>query len=76
MLRQIIKREIMENVSRETFDITQAQKNLQHFLIAIFIGFLVIGLFDHYFWTIQQGRLEFWLILGLIAANGRLIKNK
>jgi len=70
------ERETTLNVSRETLSIIQTQKNLQHFLVAIFIGFLIIGFFDHYFWTIQQGRLEFWLILGLIIANGKIIKNK
>ena len=68
------ERETTLNVSRETFNVIQTQKNLQHFLVAIFIGFLIIGLFDHYFWTIQQGRLEFWLILGLIITNGEIIK--
>ena len=59
------------NVSRETFDILRTQRNLQYFLIAVFTGFMAVGAFDHYFWTVQQGRLEFWLILSLIAANGR-----
>lgn len=30
--------------------------------------FLLMGQFDHYFVTIQQGRLMFFLVLGLIAA--------
>jgi len=31
----------------------------------VFIGFLIIGLTDHYFWTLQSGTLMFWLVLGL-----------
>ncbi len=49
------------NVSRETFN-----SNLNTYLIAILIAFIFIGLFDHYFWTLQQGRLMFWLVLGFI----------
>ncbi len=60
------------NVSRETL---LARKSLQHILIAIFVGFLIIGLFDHYFWTLQQGRLIFWLVLALIIANERNLRD-
>ena len=55
----------ISNVSRETFSGT---RKLNYFLLAIFISFLFIGLFDHYFWTLQQGRLIFWLILGMMMA--------
>ncbi len=55
-------------VSRETIlDI----RKLNYFLIAILISFLFIGIFDHYFWTLQQGRLIFWLVLALILAISR-----
>lgn len=37
-------------------------------LAAIGIAFLLMSQFDHYFATIQQGRLMFAIILGLIAA--------
>lgn len=30
---------------------------------------LVFGLFDHFFWTLQQGRLMFWLAVGLLAVS-------
>lgn len=50
-------------VSCETID-----NNLNIYLFAILTAFLFIGLFDHYFWTLQQGRLIFWLVLGLILA--------
>jgi len=34
-------------------------------LSSLFFGFLIIMFFDHYLWTIQQGTLVFWLVLGL-----------
>ena len=60
----------VSNVSRETFLST---RKLNYFLLAIFISFLFIGLFDHYFWTLQQGRLIFWLVLGMILINSSII---
>lgn len=36
-------------------------------LLLIFFGFLAIGLFDHYLWTIQQGSLMFWTVAGFLA---------
>lgn len=30
------------------------------------VGFLILALADHYFWTLQTGGLMFWLALGLI----------
>jgi len=41
----------------------------QYYLLLIFFCFLFIGLFDHFFWTLQQGQLMLWLILGIIGAN-------
>lgn len=38
-------------------------------MLAVFVGFLFIGLFDHYFWTLQQGQLTFWLVLGVLMAS-------
>ena len=38
-------------------------------LLAIFAGFLFIGMFDHYLLAIQQGRLMFFLVAGLLAAR-------
>lgn len=35
----------------------------------IFCGFLFMGLFDHFFWTLQQGQLIFWLVLGILASK-------
>lgn len=33
----------------------------------IFLSLLFFGLFDHFLLTIQQGRIVFWLVLGLLA---------
>lgn len=33
----------------------------------LLIAFLLIGLFDHFFWTLQQGQLLFWLVLGILT---------
>jgi hypothetical protein len=54
-------------VSRET--IFSPNFKLNYFLLAIFISFLFVGLFDHYFWTLQQGELMFWLVLGFLFLN-------
>lgn len=36
---------------------------------ALFVGVLVFGLFDHFFWDLQPGRLMFWLVLGLVFSQ-------
>jgi len=36
--------------------------------------FLFLGLIDHYFWTIQQSRLLFWVVLGIISGAFRARK--
>lgn len=63
------KKYISDNVSRETF--LNFKTKLNCYLLTIFISFLFIGLFDHYFWTLQQGRLAFWLILGMLLIDMR-----
>lgn len=40
-------------------------------LLIVLFGFLAIGMFDHYLFTIQQGSLMFWIILGLLASRGQ-----
>ena len=35
-------------------------------LLLVFGGLLLMGFFDHYFWTLQQGGLMFWGVLGLL----------
>jgi len=42
---------------------------IDHILLITGCCFLFIALFDHFFWTLQQGQLMFWLILGLIAVK-------
>ena len=32
---------------------------------------LLIAMYDHYFWTLQQGALMFWIVLGIAAKNSR-----
>ena len=61
-------------VSRETISVN-LNRELNYYLLAILVSFLFIELFDHYFWTLQQGKLMFWLVLGLILVNGKN-KNK
>lgn len=51
----------------------RAVKNAPYLgLVIIFYGFLFIGLFDHYFWTLQQGQLMFWLVLGILASESAI----
>ena len=33
----------------------------------LFLIFMVLGLIDHYLWTIQQSRLIFWIVLAVIS---------
>lgn len=37
-------------------------------ILSAVVALLIIGLFDHYLWDIQQGMLLFWLLIGLLAA--------
>jgi O-antigen ligase len=43
--------------------------------IALLAGILTAGLFDHYLWTLQPGRLMLWVVVGLalsqVASNTR-----
>ncbi len=44
------------------------RENLKDFsnpYLIVLIGFLFFGLLDHYLWSLQTGRLIFWIILGL-----------
>ena len=44
-------------------------------LFSILVGsFLILGFFDHYFWTLPQGQFIFWLSLALLASSGRIDK--
>ncbi len=67
-LWQIIKRLKLEtNVRLITYHLS---------LIAILSAFLLLMLFDHYFYTLEQTQLLLWIILGLIAAETPSINKK
>lgn len=36
-------------------------------IVFVLIGLLVVGLFDHFLWTLVSGIMLFWLILGICA---------
>src|SRR3989339_155057 len=48
---------------------TRFKKMYHYSFIILFGSLLLIGLFDHFFWTLQQGRLVFWLVAGLISSK-------
>ena len=48
----------IQYVSRETYQETI-------FLKSLLIGFIFIGFFDHYFWTLPQGQILWWTFFGL-----------
>jgi O-antigen ligase len=45
------------------------QKLFHYSFILVFVSILLIGLFDHFLWTIQQGRFILWLSIALIATK-------
>ena len=61
-------------VSRET--IVNFKRKLSCYFLAIFAAFLFIGFFDHYFWTLQQGILIFWLVLWILLTDVRILSKK
>lgn len=38
-------------------------------IFTVFLSFLFIGFFDHFLWTLQQGRFMFWFVLALLNYN-------
>lgn len=45
-------------------------KNLYNYsFLLIFLSILFMGLFDHFLFTLQQGRFVFWLIVALLTIN-------
>ena len=48
----------------------QREENIKQYylLLSLIFGILIISCFDHFFWTLQQGQLMFWLVLGIIAS--------
>ncbi|MBD3282065.1 MAG: hypothetical protein GF387_00410 [Candidatus Portnoybacteria bacterium] len=49
-------------IARKTKDL---KNNIFNPIFYILISFLIIGLMDHYFWTLQSGAIMFWLTLAL-----------
>ena len=41
----------------------------------LIIGFLLLGFFDHYFWSLPQGQFILWLALALLATSGKINGN-
>lgn len=39
------------------------------FILSLVFCILFIAMFDHFFWTLQQGQLMLWLVLGIMGAN-------
>ena len=70
--RETLLSEINNNstiVSRETM--VEFKRKLSCYFLAILAAFLFIGFFDHYFWTLQQGRLIFCLVLGMLLIDAK-----
>ena len=38
-------------------------------VLLVFASFLFMGVFDHFLWTIQQGRFIFWLVLAMLTID-------
>ena len=47
---------------------TKMEKLYHYSFLVLFLSFLFIGLFDHFLWTLQQGRLMFWLLCALLTS--------
>ncbi len=48
---------------------------VQHNLFAfLFLAYLFLGFFDHYFWTLPQGQMLFWLCLAFFSSSSRIKK--
>jgi len=46
---------------------TKMNKLYHYSFLLIFLSFLFLGLFDHFLWTLQQGRFMFWLVVALLT---------
>ena len=51
------------------FFISLVKKSFHDSYFVILASILFFGLFDHFLWTIQQGQIIFWLVLGLISSR-------
>lgn len=50
------------------------KNDFENFFLWIFGGFLLLGFFDHYFWTLPQGQLLFFLALAFFAYSCKIEK--
>lgn len=41
----------------------------EYSILLMVLSFLFIGFFDHFLWTLQQGRLLFWLLLAMLNTD-------
>jgi hypothetical protein len=38
-------------------------------VLSLLLGVMTLGLFDHYLWTIQPGKMMLWLVIGLALSH-------
>ncbi len=57
---------------------TRLRKSYHLSMLFFFCSLLFIGFFDHFLWTLQQGRLVFWSSLGLLTylSNSDIIEKR
>lgn len=46
---------------------TKLERIHHYSILLIFSSFLFMGIFDHFLWTLQQGRFLLWLVLALLT---------
>ncbi len=51
--------------------------NLENYTTKIMLlSLLALGMVDHYFWTLEPGRLMLWLVIGMVMGVGELSSEK
>ena len=48
---------------------TKLERFHHYSILLVFSSFLFLGFFDHFLWTLQQGRFLLWLVLALLTIN-------